>query len=387
MRVTLVRVAAFVQGLALVVIATVSTTLTSAKGLGLSDASYGALFVPQSILAVIGSLGGAALQERLGARMTLLAGFAANAIAMGLIVSAARVTRNDAYVVLLMATSFLGIGFSVVTPTLNVLAAKLDPRNADRAGLIVNALLGGSAAIAPLLYVLFVSVGKWWGLPLICAIAMVALFFFALRVSFDDTGAGGTARTHTHLPPRVWLFAAFALVYGIAEQIDGSWAPLYMTHQLGAAATYGSLALTFFWAVATGARVFFALATGVAKPVVVFCILPFVLAGSFAWLALLPSHAPAMLGIGAFALAGLGISALLPLVLSLSERSMPELSATAASVVFASYLVGYGIAAFGVGPLQERGIALSAIEACGIGIALVVSVLATVIARTVGEAA
>jgi hypothetical protein len=66
---------------------------------------------------------------------------------------------------------------------------------------------------------------------------------------------------------------------------------------------------------------------------------------------------------------------------------MPELSATAASVVFASYLVGYGIAAFGVGPLQERGIALSAIEACGIGIALVVSVLATVIARTVGEAA
>jgi hypothetical protein len=50
-----------VQGLALVVIPTVSTTLTSARGLGLTEAEYGTLFVPQSLLAVAFSLGGAAI--------------------------------------------------------------------------------------------------------------------------------------------------------------------------------------------------------------------------------------------------------------------------------------------------------------------------------------
>jgi predicted MFS family arabinose efflux permease len=375
-----------VQGLALVVIATVSTTLTSARGLGLSEASYGSLFIPQSILAVIGSLGGAALQQRIGARKTLLIGFAANAIAMSLIASSALLTEKPvAYVVLLCATSFLGVGFSIVTPTLNVLAAKLDAQHADRAGLIVNALLGGSAAIAPLLFLLFVSAGKWWGLPLLCAIGMLGLIVAALRIELNDGATSAASGARAALPSRVWLFAGFALAYGIAEQIDGSWAPLYMTHALGAVASFGSLALTFFWAVATAARVVFALATAKAKPTNVFRSLPFVLAGSFALLAFLPAHAPPLLGVAAFALAGLGISALLPLVLSLGERSMPEVAATAASVVFASYLVGYGIAAFGVGPLQERGITLSAIDISGLCVTLVVAALAAIIARTVGE--
>jgi fucose permease len=384
--VLLVRSAAFVQGLALVVIATVSTTLTSARGLGLSDASYGALFVPQSILAVLGSLGGAALEQKLGNRTTLLIGFVANALAMSLIAGSALVTdKTVAYGVLLCATSFLGIGFSIVTPTLNVLAAKLDPQHADRAGLIVNALLGGSAAIAPLLFILFVSAGKWWGLPLLCALGMIGLIVATLRSELEDRSGAREAHARNALPSRVWLFAAFALAYGIAEQIDGSWAPLYMTHELGAAASFGSIALTFFWAVATAARVFFAVATAKAKPTIVFRTLPFVLAASFALLALLPSYTPPLLGVAAFALAGLGISALLPLVLSLSERSMPDVAATATSVVFASYLVGYGIAAFGVGPLQERGIALSAIDVSGLCVTLVVAGLAACIARTVGE--
>ncbi len=261
---------------------------------------------------------------------------------------------GSAFAVLLVATSFLGIGLSIVTPTLNVLAAKLEPQNADRAGLIVNALLGGSAAIAPLLSIAFVSAGRWWGVPLVCAIGMLGLIFAALRESFDEGGAASKAGATTKLPQRVWLFAAFALAYGICEQIDASWAPLYLTHQLGAAAALGSIALTFFWAISTAGRAFFAVASAKAKPTVVFRVLPFVLALSFAVLALLPVHASGAYGVAAFALAGLGISALLPLVLSLSERAMPGVATEATSIVFASYLIGYGIAAFGVGRLRAR---------------------------------
>ena len=383
----LVRIAAFVQGLALVVIPTVSTTLTSSAGLGLSEASYGTLFIPQSLFAVVFSLAGGALQRRAGARYTLLAGFIANAVAMGLIASTAlpAAKTGASYVVLLCATSFLGIGFSIVTPTLNVLAAKLDPQHADRSGLIVNALLGGSAAIAPLLFIAFVAAGKWWGLPSLCVAGMLVLVAAILRISFDDATPATAKQPQTALPARIWLFIAFAFTYGVCEQIDGSWAPLYMSHRLGAAVAFGSLALTFFWAIATAGRVFFAIASAQAKPVVVFRILPFVLAGSFVLLAVLPAHASPVLGVMGFALAGLGISALLPLVLSLSERSIPGSAATATSVVFASYLVGYGIAAFGVGPLQQRGIALWAIDAFGCCAAFVVAIFASIIAGTVGE--
>jgi hypothetical protein len=192
------------------------------------------------------------------------------------------------------------------------------------------------------------------GLPLLCALGMLGLVFAALRESFDESGAASTAGATTKLPQRVWLFAAFALAYGICEQIDASWAPLYLTRQLGAEAALGSIALTFFWAISTAGRAFFAMASAKAKPTVVFRVLPFVVALSFAVLALLPVHASGAYRVAAFALAGLGISALLPLVLSLSGRAMPGVATEAASVVFASYLIGYGIAAFGVGPLRAR---------------------------------
>ncbi len=383
-----VRTAAFVQGLTLVVIPTVSTVLMNANGLALSEASYGALFLPQSILAVVFSLAGAGLIRRLGAQPTLIIGFAANAVAMGLIASTALLTldRNVAYIVLFCGTSFLGMGFAIVTPTLNDLAGALEVRKADRAVLVVNALLGGSAAVAPLLLILFVGIGWWWGLPLLCALGMLVLAIVGLSVPLR---LSGDTRTHEsgRLPARLWLFAAFAFVYGLCEQLNGSWAPVYVSHHLGAAPAYGSLALALFWATATGARVVFAVKSAHIKPAIVFRILPFVLALAFVVLALLPAKAPALLGVAAFAFAGLGVSALLPLVISLGASNMRDVATTATSIVFATYLVGYGIAAFGVGPLQQRGISLPTLDAYAVGLALIVAVLSIVTVRTVGERA
>jgi predicted MFS family arabinose efflux permease len=158
-----------------------------------------------------------------------------------------------------------------------------------------------------------------------------------------------------------------------------------MTKHLGASLTLGSLALASFWAVATGARVGFAMLSRTLAPSTVFCVLPFVLAAAFAMLAVMPTHAPAIFGVAAFALAGLGISALLPLVLSSCERSIPGAATTATSVVFATYLFGYGVAAFGVGPLQDRGITLPAMDTAAIGLASVVAALAFAIVRVSGD--
>ena len=62
-----------------------------------------------------------------------------------------------------------------------------------------------------------------------------------------------------------------------------------------------------------------------------------------------------------FALAGLGCSALLPLTISFGEEDLTAMAAAMAGGVIAFYQLGYGIAAFGVGPLHDAGISLSRI--------------------------
>jgi predicted MFS family arabinose efflux permease len=58
-------------------------------------------------------------------------------------------------------------------------------------------------------------------------------------------------------------------------------------------------------------------------------------------------------GLILFALAGLGCSALLPLIISYGEQQLPQLGQSSAGILIAVYQVGYGLAAFGGGAVQE----------------------------------
>ena len=86
-------------------------------------------------------------------------------------------------------------------------------------------------------------------------------------------------------------------------------------------------------------------------------VLPFVLAGAFVVIAALPDGSTVG-GILAFGLAGLGCSALLPLTISFAQEDLVSMSAATAGLVIAAYQLGYGIAAFGAGPLQDAGVTL-----------------------------
>lgn len=374
----MVRAAAVVQGLALVTVPTLSTVLTDPARFGLSQTAYGALFIPQSLLAIIFSLGGGRLTHRFGIKRMLLIGFAADTLSMGLLAAAALLSADHGltYTVLLCATASLGFGFAVVTPALNLLSGAYAPASVDRAVLVVNALLGAAAALAPILLILFVGLGFWWGLPLLAGCAMLVLLCLSLRLPLDVAVESTTAGPPPQIPPRFWVFAAFALVYGICEQMNGSWAPLYITRELGGPAAFGSLALALFWALAAGGRVVFALLSRELPSTIVFRALPFVLAAAFAWLTFAPAGSGAAEAVGAYALAGLGVSALLPLVISFCERSMPEEATSVTSLVFAIYLIGYGLAAYGAGPLQRWGVGLSFLYRGCIVLALLTASLA-----------
>ena len=97
------------------------------------------------------------------------------------------------------------------------------------------------------------------------------------------------------------------------------------------------------------------------------------LAGAFVLISALPSRAP-VAGVAAFALAGFGCSALLPLTISFGQERLVTMSAVVAGLVIAFYQLGYGIAAFGVGPLRRAGLTLpelygaSAVVAVGLGV-------------------
>jgi fucose permease len=176
------------------------------------------------------------------------------------------------------------------------------------------------------------------------------------------------------MPPRAWLYIGFALLYGVVETINGNWATVYVESDVGASASAATLALAAFWGMVTVGRLLFAAIERRLPSTSTYRLLPFVAAAALLLVALVPQGSVAMAILG-FGLAGLGCSALLPLTISFGEQELLALGAATAGILFASYQVGYGIAAFGVGPLEDAGIGLGALYAVAAALALVLAVL------------
>jgi MFS family permease len=107
--------------------------------------------------------------------------------------------------------------------------------------------------------------------------------------------------------------------------------------------------------------------------------LPVVMALAFLATAAAPKQHP-LPGILAFGLAGLGCSALLPLVISFAQEELTTMTAAVAGGMIGFYQMGYGIAAFGVGPLQAMaGVSLAGIYRGSVFVALALAALAFLI--------
>jgi MFS family permease len=374
--------AGLAQGIALVAFPAASTIFTNPQEFNFSNTDYGSLFIPQVVIAIIASAISMKLSKYYGSKSVFLCGLIANLMAMALLGFSAFVMDNHswAYATLLFATGFLGLGFGLTVPTLNAMAALLHPEKVDSAILILNALLGVGTALAPVFIAIFIGLGFWWGLPSLIAILILLL----ILVSYPLTLPGGNIKTSLqhlkwiHISHRFWIFAVFALLYGIIETLNGNWVSIYMSKHENATILIQSMALTVFWGMVTLGRIFFALIEKKLKEQKTYQILPFVAALAFILIALLPVKNE-YLGIFAFGLAGFGCSALLPLTISFGNSMIPSSSGG----IIAFYLLGYGIAAFGVGALQETAhLNLQEIYAVGAVISLVLGVIAYLIIKS-----
>jgi len=381
-----VYAAGLIQGVALVTFPAASAVFTSSSDYGLSSTEYGGMFIPQAIMAIVSSLLGAGFRRRLGTKRIYMLGLFANLLAMTLLVVSrfAMKEHSLAYAILLVATTCMGIGFGFTVPALNTFAAAFFPKKVDRAVLALNALLGLGTALAPVFVALFVGLGIWWGLPVLVGTLIVGLLLLSVTETLSEGGtahAGEAQKSKIKFPARFWIFATFVLLYGVCETMNGNWAVPYMTKHFGASTSFASLALAIFWGMVTAGRILFAAIEKWLPEPLVCRVLPFAVAAAFIATACVPKNNP-FLGILTFALAGLGCSALLPLTISFGQKELTTIAASVAGGLIAFYQIGYGIAAFGVGPLQTwAGLDLNIIYGGTAIVALAMAFLSFVVTR------
>ena len=382
----LVYLSGLAQGLALVTFPAASSIFTRPhpQGYGLSSAQYGALFVPQVVLAILASSLAPTLARRWQLKRVLLLGLGSNLVSMALLASSNFLLSSTslAYGILLFATATLGLGFGTTVMACNTYAEKFFPDRADSAVLALNALLGTGTALAPLFVAVFVGLGAWWLLPLVVGVALLVLLLFSASTSLQ-VAADGSAKSATGfmrgLPRRFWLYTAAVLLYGTAETLNGNWSELYLTQQRGVSTPWASFALTAFWAMVTIGRVLAAVISSKVPVRRIYLGLPALLVAAFL---VVSQVGTAIGGVLAFGFAGLACSAFLPLSISFGGKEFSHLTAVVSGELIAFYQVGYGIAAFGTGALLDAtGVHLSTIYAGASLVAGAMIVLAFLVIR------
>ena len=149
----MVYLAGLIQGLALVTFPAASSIFTSPhpQGYGFSSSQYGAMFLPQVVLAILASSLAPAFARRWKLKRVFLLGLGSDLVSMALLaISNLFISSSSlAYGILLLATAALGLGFGATVMACNTYAEEFFPGRADSAVLALNALLGTGTALAP----------------------------------------------------------------------------------------------------------------------------------------------------------------------------------------------------------------------------------------------
>jgi fucose permease len=344
---------AFLQGLTLVSFPASSTVLKQMHGF--TDAQYGAIFLPQVALAVLGAVAGGALARRLGLQPLLWLTAAGNGLSQLALAASVWVMPALAFPTILTGTALLGFSFGLGGAPLNSYPPRFFPQRAPAAVVALHTLLGLGLMVGPLLADGFGRVGWWIGFPLLLLSLSVLLALMAARVRLPAEAAGAVvARSAAPNPPLTsgafWTFAAIAVLYAFAEGTFSNWAVIYLREVKALPTGVAALALSVFWAAMVTGRLLVAVLVVRVAPQVIWLALPALMAVAFL---LLPgAHTPA-LGLGLFALAGLACSAFFPLTITLASARFPDHVAWVSSMLIAALMVGVGLGSFVIGPLRE----------------------------------
>jgi len=375
------------QGLSLVTFPAVSAIFTDPKGYRLTSSEYGSLFVPMVVLAVAGSSLGARAARRGGLKWVFVAGLCFNLASMAILtLSQWFVGWHDvAYRLLLAATAALGAGFGTTLMALNTYVAGFFPQKSEVALPALHAFLGTGTALAPVLVVVFVGAAMWWLLPLAVTAAFLVLLLVSLTQPLTIASPVRTARVdgsalaQRQIPARLLVYVAAVFLYGICETVFGNWSTIYLKTEVRVPLYWAELALAAFWAMVTVGRIAVAIVSAWVDARWIYAMLPVFILAAFLGIPRVGGVAAA--NVVAFGFAGVACSAFFPLSISLAEQEYSRMAAAVSGGLVAAYMVGYGVGAFGVGPIRDAGhLALSTVytdtSVLAAGMAVVAFVLA-----------
>jgi fucose permease len=342
---------AFLQGLTLVSFPASAAVLTS--GLGLGDAQYGAIYLPQVVFAVAGAVGGGAVARRVGIKALLAATLVVNGLSQVCLAASLAVGHAAGFPVILAGTSFLGLAFGIGGAPLNSYPPLLFPHRRDSAIVALHTLLGLGMSAGPLLTAGFIHLHAWAGLPLVLAAATLGLAAVARRKAFPACEAAARERVDQERPLRslvFWGFVAAALLYAVAEGTFSNWVVLYLQQAKGLPATVAGLALSVFWGAIVVGRLLVSVLVLRLPAQRVWLTLPAFMAVAFL---LLPYATTPARGLGLFAAAGLACSAFFPLTVDLVAERFPDHRAWASSMMIGAAMAGVGLGSYAIGPLRH----------------------------------
>ncbi|MGR9045742.1 MAG: MFS transporter [Gammaproteobacteria bacterium] len=371
----LVFATALFQGLTLVSFPALASLLKAS--LGLSDTSYGTLFLPQVALTAVSAVAGGLLSAKWGLPALLRYSLAANGLSQLALLAGVAMGGNTGYVSTVLGTTLLGVGFGLSAAPLNRYPILFFPGKSDSALAALHTFIGAGLALGPVLTGMLVQTGHWQAFPVALAAlsAMLLLGSWAVRFSEEQTEARTDpvigASTALARSPAFWLLAVVAVVYAFCEGLFSNWAVIYLQEDKGASAETAGAALSAFWtALAAGRLMTSWLATRMPSSGV-WLGFPVLMAGAFLSLSTVDSGFSA---IAAYAFAGLACSGFFPLTVGRVSARFPTHQALVSSLMVAALMLGVGLGSFTLGPLRSV-LSLTALFHLAAGLPLLVFVL------------
>ncbi|MFA7496162.1 MAG: sugar MFS transporter [Acidithiobacillus sp.] len=343
---TAVFCAGFLQGTAFVLIPALGTTLRSAP-YDMSNTTYGLLYFPEIIGAVVAALSAGSIHQRLGGTGLFRLGALINALAMILLVVAFFTSGLPMVLLLLAETFMLGIGFGLTNAAINRAASLLFAGSAAAAVTILNAVIGGATTLSPILLNGFQHWASWVLWPAIILLLWLALLLLPLAKDQDHPEQGGIRAWRRSMIP----FAIAVVFYAICEGSFGSWANVMVSVDRHLPAATGALALSLFWGGMTLARFTLgAIPDHWVHRRITYLLAPLGVATCFILIPHLQSATGLLL---VFSGAGIACGIYYPYSMSYGIAAHPQEGTQMAGLLVGALMVGEGIGSSGLGPLQQ----------------------------------
>jgi fucose permease len=320
----------------------------------LTDAKSGALIFAQFFSSMFGMLLSGVMVERVGYRLTLILGLLLMAFGMAMI-------AFGPWLLGITAICILGLGHGLTTPAGNLRTVEINPRRSASALNVINAVWGVGAMSSPFLVAFAQRAHSttlfFYGTATALTMLLLALIFTRfvpdtqvhLRLS---SGLASSFWKNPILP----VICLLLFIYVGSETSFGGWVATY-AHRIGP--SHGSfwvqqlatMTPSFYWGSLLVGRALAPLALRFAhETTVARGGLSLALLGG---LALVSAHGLALVIAGAV-LAGLGLSSIFPISVSLFPRWFGDFARRASGPIFASGNMGGAILPWVVGGVSTH---------------------------------